>query len=650
MNRRHVSVDWVPLTTSHSRFHDCQSRGNIKHGALRRAKYVFPVGTEINASSGHLAPIIIYRRRGTRASAPISNAKRDKPMRQSFTDTRKSIQRQDRVDTRMSGANNLLILGKGQSGAPPRFYILKKQMHRGRSQLGPLYEVMKQSFQRALPLPKRMQDIHTTVDSTSQCETSSMNSSRPHAIANVTGWTSDGHASDARASTSSADETRGGNIPQRELAHELTHEPNNSKRRRACGACRISKLRCEPDPNIMAGPCKRCRKSGQDCTAAASLKGRQKKIRNRVEAMELKIVALRDTLRTQESNNAMLAVEKSCSASGSEDSDTARSETAAACVCRDSRAFGGNIKYPELVLPPIQPRNNVADIIDRGLLPMETATELFARYNNKMIHHLPAVILPSTVSAAELRKTKPLLFLAIMTASSSEIPNLQRQLVEELRRELARKTIIEGEKSLEIVQALQLAVIWYWLPQMFEEMDFYQLVHMGTTMAIDIGLGREPAVARPVAPSPFGFRADSFRRTVPPDPKTIESRRAWLTCYFLATSSSMTLHRPNLIQWTPFTAECFNILKNSFDAAPTDKYLCHLVWTHHVAEDIVVPFLMDDAIMTPNISDTRSQYTLRAFEHLLEEYTNAIREEVRQRRSHLAGIRQNIMLTRNQQP
>lgn len=154
MNQRHASVDWVPLTTSHSRFHDCQSRGNIKHGALRRAKYVFPVGTEINASSGHLAPIIIYRRRGTRASAPISNAKRDKPMRQSFTDTRKSIQRQDRVDTRMSGANNLLILGKGQSGAPPRFYILKKQMHRGRSQLGPLYEVMKKSFQRALPLPK----------------------------------------------------------------------------------------------------------------------------------------------------------------------------------------------------------------------------------------------------------------------------------------------------------------------------------------------------------------------------------------------------------------------------------------------------------------------------------------------------------------
>ncbi|KAH7022263.1 hypothetical protein EDB80DRAFT_885020 [Ilyonectria destructans] len=460
-----------------------------------------------------------------------------------------------------------------------------------------------------------------------------MNSSHPHVVANVTGWTSDGHASDARASTSSADETHGGNIPQ----HELAHEPHNPKRRRACGACRTSKLRCEPDPNITAGPCKRCRKSGQDCTSAAPLKARQKKIRNRVEAIELKIVALRDTLRTQGSNNAMLAVEKSCSASGSEDLDTARSETAAACerqttarVCRDSRALGKSIKYPELVLPPIQPRNNVADIIDRGILPMETAAELLARYNNKMIQHLPAVILPSTVSAAELRKTKPLLFLAIMAASSAEIPNLQRQLVEELRRDLARKTIIQGEKSLEIVQAFQLAVIWYWLPQMFEDMDFYQLVHMGVTMAIDIGLGREPSVARPVAASPFGFRADSFRRTVPPDPTTIESRRAWLTCYLLATSTSMTLHRPNWLQWTPFTAECFNILKNSFDAAPTDKYLCHLVWTHHIAEDIVVPFPMDDAIMTPNISDTRSQYTLRAFEHLLEEYTHAIRKEVRQ--------------------
>lgn len=76
---------------------------------MRRAKYVFRFGTEINASSDHLAPIIIVRRRGTRASAPTSNAKRDKPMRQSFPDVRKTIQRQDRIDTRISDGDNHLL-------------------------------------------------------------------------------------------------------------------------------------------------------------------------------------------------------------------------------------------------------------------------------------------------------------------------------------------------------------------------------------------------------------------------------------------------------------------------------------------------------------------------------------------------------------
>lgn len=62
------------------------------------------------ATIAHLAPIIIYRRRGTRASAPTSNAKRDRPMHQSFTDIRKSIiPRQDRINTRISDANNHLI-------------------------------------------------------------------------------------------------------------------------------------------------------------------------------------------------------------------------------------------------------------------------------------------------------------------------------------------------------------------------------------------------------------------------------------------------------------------------------------------------------------------------------------------------------------
>lgn len=259
--------------------------------------------------------------------------------------------------------------------------------------------------------------------------------------------------------------------------------------------------------------------------------------------------------------------------------------------------------------------------------------QLFARYTNQMCHHLPGVVFPPGMTAAELRETKPILFLAVMAAASSEMPNLQRALTSELMQVFAEKIIVRGNKSLELVQALQVSVIWYFPPENYEELKFYQLVHFAAVMAIDIGLGQKKHVTG-------GFRKHirqafqdaSPHRQVPLDPTTIEARRAWLACYFLATNTAMALHRPNLIRWTPFMAECIDVLESSPDAAPTDKFLCQLVWTHKLAEEVGVQFSMDDPASTPNIADLRTQYVLKGFELELDKYRNSIPKELQQRR------------------
>lgn len=48
----------------------------------------------------------------------------------------------------------------------------------------------------------------------------------------------------------------------------------------------------------------------------------------------------------------------------------------------------------------------------------------------------------------------------------------------------------------------------------------------------------------------------------------------------------MSLHRPSLLRWTAFMSESVDVLETSLDAAPTDKYLCHLVWTHRLGEEV----------------------------------------------------------------
>ncbi|KAK0654003.1 hypothetical protein QBC41DRAFT_351575 [Cercophora samala] len=272
----------------------------------------------------------------------------------------------------------------------------------------------------------------------------------------------------------------------------------------------------------------------------------------------------------------------------------------------------------------------VADVVDRGILTMSMAEELFMRYTQQMCHHLPGVVFPAGVTVGEVRTNKPILFLSLMAAASSEIPSLQKTLTKELMQVFAEKIIVDGHKSLELVQALQVAVIWYWPPDRFEELKFYQLVHVAAVMAIEIGLG-----TKKMARGGFkGHVSQAWRdqpiRGTPLDPTTLEARRAWLTCYFLATNTAMALHRANLIRWTPFMAECIDVLESSPEAVPTDKYFCHLVWTHKLAEEVGIQFSMDDPSSTPNIADSRTQYALRGFERELERYSENIPRELQQ--------------------
>ena len=281
-----------------------------------------------------------------------------------------------------------------------------------------------------------------------------------------------------------------------------------------------------------------------------------------------------------------------------------------------------------------------SDVVDRRIITMATAEELWDRYINRMVPHLPAIVFPPGTGVVEVRKNKPALFLSIMASASSEMPTIQRALTKELMQMFAHKVIVVGEKYLELVQAMLVAVIWYYPPDHFEELKFYQLVHMASVMAIEIGLGRKrfPRGSRHI-PSAHAWRDHPYRKHPFPDPCTMECRRTWLTCYFLAVNTSMALHRPNLIRWTPFMTECMEVLRTSPEAAPTDAYFCHLVWTHKIAEEVSVQFQLDDPTYPINVADNKTQHALRGFEYDLEKYSNKIPVELQQGKSSQLSVR-----------
>jgi hypothetical protein len=251
---------------------------------------------------------------------------------------------------------------------------------------------------------------------------------------------------------------------------------------------------------------------------------------------------------------------------------------------------------------------------------------MFDCYVEKMAPHMPAVVFPAGTTAAEVRKNQPTLFLAILSASSgSNFPELQKILTKEVMNIYAERIILNGEKTLELINALHISTLWYWPPEHFEELKFYQLIHIAAVMAIDIGMGKKNKSKK--AKAAGLWRDTPWRRTPYPDPESLEARRAWLTCYFLCCNAAMGLRRPNLIRWTSFMAECVDVLENSPDAAPSDKSLCQWVRSQHIAEEVGTQFSMDDPAATVSISDSKVQYALKGFERDLQKWSSQIPPE-----------------------
>ncbi|KAI1437618.1 hypothetical protein GGR50DRAFT_692135 [Xylaria sp. CBS 124048] len=416
------------------------------------------------------------------------------------------------------------------------------------------------------------------------------------------------------------------------------NDTNDPPRLRACEPCRGLKVKCEHDPFDPRAPCARCVTARRSCFFTEPQKRRPKKSDARVADLEKKINALTATIHATRGNgNGSVA---SSGLAGLEVHPFSYFSTNAGPPPIPHQNIGrGQIttppqsqtaslarkrSYSEAMSGDDEAQNTSGaqeepDIVDRGFITAYQSSELFERYCVHMAPHLPAVIFPVGTTCEHIRRAKPTLFLAIMSVASSETPFTQRLLVKELMEIFAQKIIVRGEKSLELVQSILVSVIWYFPPEQFEELQFYQMVHVAAIMAIDIGLGQRKnnPKSRLV---PYTWRDHPFRKHPLPDPTTIESRRTWLALYFLASNVAMALHRPNLVRWQSFIPECLNILETSGDAAPGDAYLCHLVWTHRLAEEVGLHFSIDDPSVLVNIADPNIQQTLAVFERDLASY------------------------------
>lgn len=170
----------------------------------------------------------------------------------------------------------------------------------------------------------------------------------------------------------------------------------------------------------------------------------------------------------------------------------------------------------------------ISDAIDQP-----TAAYLFDVYVTHLAKYMPAVVFSSDTKASDIRSSKPILFLAILVAASVGIipMDVQAKLAHILMGSLADSVIRKGEKSIAIIQALVIHVIWYRPPKRYDHMNFYQLTHIAAIMAIDIGLGKRMPAAKSSQMQAVKKRGRTSKLAPGSDP--LEPWRTWVGCYWL---------------------------------------------------------------------------------------------------------------------
>ncbi|KAJ5349301.1 hypothetical protein N7541_007028, partial [Penicillium brevicompactum] len=368
---------------------------------------------------------------------------------------------------------------------------------------------------------------------------------------------------------------------------------------KACITCAKAKVRCLPEDD---GPCKRCLRLGKECgnqTPGAHRRPRKSASNTEISALEAKLDRMVDLLAASERN----ARERL-------DGSTTRS----------------NSTFEERTVKPDMDDKKILEIFRTQMLPL-----------------FPFLIIPASVTAEEVRREKPFLFLNIsmvVCQSSSR----QKEIATAVQQYVADHIIMRGEHSLDLLQGLLVNAAWFTsvsrcqpvAPSTYAasqadtfkaEMEsqhmirsttqFDAFVHLLVAQSLSLGLNQELTYQKSLN-YPMTYLKESMQETPHNPIRTLEERRTYLGCYYLTTMLSTCVKDLGpIIRFTKYTEECCKTLEQVAEY-PVDNHLVQLVRVMNLAERIHCTLYRTDLPYSP-VSASPIGLSIRWLEAELQE-------------------------------
>ncbi|PNY28751.1 Uncharacterized protein TCAP_01325 [Tolypocladium capitatum] len=207
--------------------------------------------------------------------------------------------------------------------------------------------------------------------------------------------------------------------------------------------------------------------------------------------------------------------------------------------------------------------------------PPSEAGVLLLRYHDGFAHLFPFVVVPRHLTAAELRIGRPFLWKAVMLVSFIFDGARQAKLGEDMLAEISKAAVVDGVKSLDLLQALELLVAWFHFG--LKSSQLTSLLFLARSMCVN-----------PSAMS-YGSEGEECRYG------GLDHLRAYAGTYYLNTLVFTTNKRTDVFMNTSQLETCCKVLESNMEH-PSDEYLVKLVKVQQLAQTISQTMAFDPAM------------------------------------------------------
>ncbi|KAJ9130362.1 Zn2/Cys6 DNA-binding protein [Pleurostoma richardsiae] len=350
---------------------------------------------------------------------------------------------------------------------------------------------------------------------------------------------------------------------------------------RACVGC--SKAKCKCFYRSDASGCERCHRLRKVCEPSAAVRQRRtRKAPSTAARLEEKLDDLVSYLRSQDSSKrgALPTQPSSANDNGASGASTSIACSGPACgkwqdadVVLDTTT---GFVHIALAAPnsdsPGTPWSPIFQDISLHKVPDGMAEEQLGVFRRSFLPMFPFIHIPSPVSAQELRRQRPFLWLVIMALTSTQVSQ-QFAMEETFWQIVSRRVVAQREASMDLLLGIMCFASWcHYFKKTIPEIVL--LTQLAVSLAFDLGIHKG-------APE----KATQLRvtgRVLPGTQiRTMEERRTLVALFLLTSIAWITMRKTEPLRWTSYMDDCVRTLgekrETDLDLLLVTYVRCHLI-------------------------------------------------------------------------